>query len=252
MATSTATQYQYLEPRPGSTYRQLFLKGRRIRAAVVYEAVHGPDPYTPEEFARDYGVPLEAVREALDYVANNLPLIEAERDREAADVQARGSIGPRGREGPDRREYEQPPPGRSAAGGWARRGARHGRRARVGQRCSGAGLGRRSGPPGVDPRPRRLRRSARPRHGRRRSPPGHPGRSLRQRPAAQPDRACDRDGVRKPGVLRRAGRRPDPRPESLALTIGGPRSSLQNELLQSLCSTATRSSSHLQGPRAAR
>jgi hypothetical protein len=43
-----------------------------------------------EEFARDYGVPLEAVREALDYVANNLPLIEAERDREAADVRARG------------------------------------------------------------------------------------------------------------------------------------------------------------------
>ena len=90
MATSTAARYQHLEPRPGSNYRQLFLKGRRIRAAVVYEAVHGPDPYTPEEFARDYGVPLEAVREALDYVANNLPLIEAERDREAADVRARG------------------------------------------------------------------------------------------------------------------------------------------------------------------
>ena len=64
--------------------------GRRIRAAVIYEAVHGPDPYTPEEFAREYGVPLEAVREALDYVANNLPLIEAEREREAADVRARG------------------------------------------------------------------------------------------------------------------------------------------------------------------
>jgi uncharacterized protein (DUF433 family) len=90
MATSTAAQYQHLEPRPGANYRQLFLKGRRIRAAVVHEAVHGPDPYTPEEFARDYGVPLEAVREALDYVANNLGLIEAERDREAADVQARG------------------------------------------------------------------------------------------------------------------------------------------------------------------
>ena len=43
-----------------------------------------------EEFAHDYGVPLEAVREALDYVANNLPLIAAERDREAADVRARG------------------------------------------------------------------------------------------------------------------------------------------------------------------
>jgi len=90
MSTSTAVQYQHLEPRPGSNYRQLFLKGRRIRAAVVYEAVHGPDPYTPEEFARDYGVPLEAVRDALDYVANNLLLIESERDREAADVRARG------------------------------------------------------------------------------------------------------------------------------------------------------------------
>ncbi len=90
MATLTATQYQHLEPRPGSNYRQLFLKGRRIRAAVVHEAVHGPDPYTPEEFARNYGVPLAAVREALDYVANNLPLIEEERDREAADIRARG------------------------------------------------------------------------------------------------------------------------------------------------------------------
>ncbi len=90
MMTSTATQYQYLEPRPGSNYRQFFIKGRRIRAAVVYEAVFGPDAYSPEEFAREYGVPLEAVREALEYVANNLPLIESARDSEAADVQARG------------------------------------------------------------------------------------------------------------------------------------------------------------------
>jgi uncharacterized protein (DUF433 family) len=90
MATSTVTHYQHLEARPGSNYRQLFLKGRRIRAAVVFEAVYGPDPYTPEEFAREYGVSQDEVREALDYVANNLPLIESERDREAADIRARG------------------------------------------------------------------------------------------------------------------------------------------------------------------
>ena len=52
MATSTAARYQHLEPRPGSHYREPFLKDRRIRAAVVHEAVHGPDPSTPEEFAR--------------------------------------------------------------------------------------------------------------------------------------------------------------------------------------------------------
>ena len=90
MSTTTATHYQHLEPRPGSNYRQLFLKGRRIRAAVVYEAIHGPDPYTPEEFARDYQVHPEAVHEALDYAAREMALIEQERDREATDVHARG------------------------------------------------------------------------------------------------------------------------------------------------------------------
>jgi uncharacterized protein (DUF433 family) len=92
--TQAQTQYQHLEPRPGSNYRQWFLKGRRIRAAVVDEAIHGPDPFTPEEFARDYQVPQEAVLEALEYVARNRPLIEQERDREAARLRARGLDGP--------------------------------------------------------------------------------------------------------------------------------------------------------------
>jgi uncharacterized protein (DUF433 family) len=90
MTTKTEPHYQYLEPRPGSNYRQWFLKGRRIRAAVVDEAIHGPDPFTPEEFAREYQVPLEAVLEALDYATRNRALIEQERDREAADIRARG------------------------------------------------------------------------------------------------------------------------------------------------------------------
>jgi len=88
--TTTATQYQHLEPRPGSNYRQMFLKGRRIRAAVVDETIHGPDPCTLEEFARDFHVSLDAVREALDYVARNRALIEQERDHEAANISARG------------------------------------------------------------------------------------------------------------------------------------------------------------------
>jgi uncharacterized protein (DUF433 family) len=87
---TTQTHYEHLESRPGSNYRQFFLKGRRIRAAVVDEAIHGPDPYTPEEFARNFEVPLEAVLEALDYVAKNRPLIQQEREREAANIRARG------------------------------------------------------------------------------------------------------------------------------------------------------------------
>jgi uncharacterized protein (DUF433 family) len=94
MTTKTETQCQYLEPRPGSNYRQLFLKGRRIRAAVVDEAIHGPDPFTTEEFATEFQVPLEAVLEALDYVAQHRALIEQERDHEAASLRARGLDGP--------------------------------------------------------------------------------------------------------------------------------------------------------------
>lgn len=94
MTTKAETRYRHLEPRPGSNYRQLFLKGRRIRAAVVAQAVHGPDPFTPEEFAREYQVPLDAVHEALDYVARNRVLIEQERDQEAARLRARGLMGP--------------------------------------------------------------------------------------------------------------------------------------------------------------
>jgi|SRR5262249_6755274 len=88
--TTTQTTYQHLEYRPGSNYREMFLKGRRIRASVVDGWIHGPDPITPEEFARDFQVPLEAVHEALDYVARNRALIEQDRDREAADIQSRG------------------------------------------------------------------------------------------------------------------------------------------------------------------
>ena len=94
MTIKTETQYRHLEPRPGSNYRQFFLKDRRIRAAVVDQAIHGPDPFTPEEFAEEYQVPLEVVLEALDYVNQNRLLIERERDEEAARLRARGLDGP--------------------------------------------------------------------------------------------------------------------------------------------------------------
>jgi hypothetical protein len=93
MTPNSETTYRHLEPRLGSNYRQLFLKGRRIRAAVVDEAVNGPDPYTPIEFAAAYQVPLEAVFEALDYVAQNRALIKQERDGEAERLRARGLDG---------------------------------------------------------------------------------------------------------------------------------------------------------------
>ena len=106
MTTKTQTHYQHLEPRPGLNYRQLFLKGRRIRAAVVDQAIHGPDPFTAEEFAAEYQVPLEAVLEALDYANQNRPLIEPEREDEAARLRPEAYSARRQNEIPDRRRPE--------------------------------------------------------------------------------------------------------------------------------------------------
>jgi hypothetical protein len=94
MPSELRRESQNLEPRPGSNYRRLFVKDRRIRAAVVYEAGHGPDARTPVEFASDDRVPLEAVLKALDYVARNRHLIEQERDGEAERLRVRDVDGP--------------------------------------------------------------------------------------------------------------------------------------------------------------
>jgi uncharacterized protein (DUF433 family) len=92
MMAAADKQYRHLEPRPGSNYRALWLRGRRIRAAVVYESIHGPDLRTPEEFAADFQVPLDAVLEALDYVAHNPEIVQQDREREAASLRARGLL----------------------------------------------------------------------------------------------------------------------------------------------------------------
>src|SRR5262249_52323304 len=85
-------QYTHLEFRPGSNYRTLWIKGRRIRATVVDEHIHGPDPCSPEEFSENFQVPLEAVLEALDYVARNQELVWQERQGEVDRLRARGLI----------------------------------------------------------------------------------------------------------------------------------------------------------------
>ena len=80
---ATQVQYRYLESRPRSHYRQLWVKGRHMRAEVLYRLTLGEEPRTPEEIAHDYALPVEAVHEAIDYAVHNRELLETERVREA-------------------------------------------------------------------------------------------------------------------------------------------------------------------------
>ena len=82
------TDYKHLKPKRGSRYRQLFFG--RIRAEVLYRETVGKEPLTPEEVAKEYNVPVEAILEAINYCVKNKDLLDAERAREDAEVRAAG------------------------------------------------------------------------------------------------------------------------------------------------------------------
>jgi uncharacterized protein (DUF433 family) len=92
MNTAT-TKYQHLAPNPKSAYRQLFIKGRRIRAWVIY-CDHVAQDMTAEEIASDRDLPVEAVREAIAYGASNPPEVRGDLIREEASMRARGMLDP--------------------------------------------------------------------------------------------------------------------------------------------------------------
>src|SRR5207244_9998485 len=87
---SIQVQYEFLESRPRSNYKQLWVKGRHIRAEVLYRYTVGPEPESPEQVAKEYDLPVGAVLEAIDYCTRNRDLLDSERSQEAADLQARG------------------------------------------------------------------------------------------------------------------------------------------------------------------
>jgi hypothetical protein len=84
------TTYQFLEPRVESNYRQLFVRGRSLRAEALYRATIGAEPRTPAEVAADFGVPLAAVHEAVHYCLHNEKLLRQEREAVLADIHSRG------------------------------------------------------------------------------------------------------------------------------------------------------------------
>jgi uncharacterized protein (DUF433 family) len=86
----THMQYQYLESHPSSNYCQLWVKGRHIRAEVLYRLTVGTEPRTPQEVAQDYDLPVEAVQEAIAYAVRNQELLEAERADEECRMQQLG------------------------------------------------------------------------------------------------------------------------------------------------------------------
>jgi uncharacterized protein (DUF433 family) len=72
--SETPREWKYLERRPGSSYQQLCIKGKRIWAWTLYcESVREQEGRTPEQLAADFEIPLEAVHEAIAYCQSDPP-----------------------------------------------------------------------------------------------------------------------------------------------------------------------------------
>jgi len=88
---SLSNEWQYLEKNPDSWRKQLFIKGRNIKASTIWldMLLNG---FTPEELAEDKGVPLEAVKEAIQYCQENQQLLEEEALEEYLELEKKGII----------------------------------------------------------------------------------------------------------------------------------------------------------------
>jgi uncharacterized protein (DUF433 family) len=90
-ATPQQTRYEHLESRPGSFYRELFVRGLNLRASRLVAWLEA-EGFTPEQAANDRGLPVEAVCEAIDYVQRNGQLIAEELERERTVLRDRGLL----------------------------------------------------------------------------------------------------------------------------------------------------------------
>ena len=92
---SVSAQYIFLERNPKSNYKQLFVKGTRIRARILYgQFMSEEEPRTVEQIAADYNLPVEAVREAIAYCDTDPVAIREDFAREEAIMEATGMNDP--------------------------------------------------------------------------------------------------------------------------------------------------------------
>ncbi len=91
----TTTQWKHLESRPHPWRKQLYIKGRKLKAFTVWSDMIAND-LTPEDVADSKELPLQAVYEAIEYCQTHQELLKLEADEERRYLEERGiSVEPR-------------------------------------------------------------------------------------------------------------------------------------------------------------
>ena len=85
----TPQGWRYLCERPHPWRRQLYLKGSKLMASILWNEAKA-NGMSAEEIADDRDLPLEAVREAIRYSEQNIDLIRMEAEEERRRLIASG------------------------------------------------------------------------------------------------------------------------------------------------------------------
>jgi uncharacterized protein (DUF433 family) len=89
--SETQTQWQYLEKRPHPWREQLYIKGTRIKASVIYSDLI-VNSETPEEAAENWDLPLAAIFEIIEYCRTHQELLKKEALEERRYLEAKGVL----------------------------------------------------------------------------------------------------------------------------------------------------------------
>ena len=88
---TTKTQWQYLKRRPQSRWKQLYIKDRKLKAHTVWSDMI-VNQWSEEETAYNWDLPIEAVREAIEYCEANLELLKKEATEERRYLKEQGVL----------------------------------------------------------------------------------------------------------------------------------------------------------------
>ena len=92
---SSKTQWQYLEQRPHPWRKQLYLRGKRIKASVIYSSMVVNNE-TLEAAADNWDLPLAAIQEVVEYCQTHQELLKQEAREERRRLQEKGlTLGPK-------------------------------------------------------------------------------------------------------------------------------------------------------------
>jgi len=94
--STTQTRWKHLERDTKSVYRQLSVKGRRIKARTLYGLfMNAEEPQSIEEIAKAYDVSIDAVKEAIEYCQSDPPEMREDQELDEQSMRARGMFEPR-------------------------------------------------------------------------------------------------------------------------------------------------------------